>query len=36
MFIFGLLLLTASCTPESFTNDDQQIDKSKYEIPRNG
>ena len=36
MFIFGLLALVASCTPESLTSDEQQLDKDKYEVPPNG
>jgi len=36
MFIFALLALIASCTPESLTSDEQQIDKDKYEVPPNG
>ncbi|SDF20458.1 hypothetical protein [Ulvibacter litoralis] len=36
MFIFALLALAASCTPESLSNDEQQIDKDKIEIPPNG
>jgi|TARA_B100000768_G_C11200238_1_gene341436 hypothetical protein len=36
LFIFALLALVASCTPESLTDDAQQIDKDKYEIPPNG
>jgi len=36
MFILALVALAASCTPESINSDDQQIDKDKYEIPRNG
>jgi hypothetical protein len=30
------LVVAASCTPESLTSDEQQIDKDKYEIPPNG
>lgn len=30
------LVVAASCTPESITSDEQQIDKDKYEIPPNG
>lgn len=35
MFIFAIvgLVLTASCTPEAQISDEQQIDKSEYEIP---
>ncbi len=38
MFILAMLslIMTASCTPESLANDEQQIDKDKYEIPPNG
>lgn len=38
MFILAVagLVLTASCTPESITGDEQQIDKTKIEIPNNG
>ena len=36
MFIFAVLALAASCTPESLTSDEQQIDKKKVEIPVNG
>jgi len=38
MFIFALVALVASCTPESIesTTDEQQIDKADYEIPDNG
>ncbi len=36
MFILALLALAASCTPESLNNDEQQIDKDKYEVPPNG
>ena len=36
MFIFALLALVASCTPESLLSDEQQIDKDKYEVPPNG
>jgi hypothetical protein len=36
MFICALLALAASCTPESLTSDEQQLDKDKYEIPPNG
>jgi hypothetical protein len=38
MFIFAIvgLVLTASCTPEALTSDEQQIDKDKYEVPPNG
>jgi hypothetical protein len=36
MFIFALLALVASCTPEALTSDEQQIDKNKYEVPPNG
>ena len=36
MFIFALLGIVASCTPESLTSDEQQIDKDKVEIPPNG
>jgi hypothetical protein len=36
MFIFALLALVASCTPESLSSDEQQIDKDKIEIPPNG
>ncbi len=36
MFILALIALAASCTPESITSDEQQIDKDKYEIPQNG
>ncbi len=36
MFILALIALAASCTPESITSDEQQIDKDKYEIPPNG
>ncbi len=36
MFIFALLALVASCTPESLVTDEQQLDKDKYEIPPNG
>ena len=38
MFIFAIvgMVLTASCTPEALTSDEQQIDKNKIEIPPNG
>ncbi len=36
MFILAILALVASCTPESLTADEQQIDKDKYEVPPNG
>ncbi|MFT4800654.1 MAG: hypothetical protein ACI93N_000415 [Flavobacteriaceae bacterium] len=36
MFILALIALAASCTPESITSDEQQLDKDKYEIPPNG
>ena len=36
MLIFALLALVASCTQESLTSDEQQIDKDKYEVPPNG
>ncbi len=36
MFIFAMLTLAASCTPESLTTDEQQIDKSEYEPDPNG
>jgi hypothetical protein len=36
MFIFALLALAASCTPESLTSDEQQIDKADYKVPPNG
>jgi len=36
LFIFALLAFFASCTPESLTNDAQQIDKDKYQVPPNG
>ncbi|RMA56639.1 hypothetical protein [Ulvibacter antarcticus] len=36
MFIFALLVFAASCTPESLSDNDQQIDKDKYEVPPNG
>ena len=36
MFILALIAMAASCTPESLSSDDQQIDKNKYEIPPNG
>ncbi len=36
MFIFAMLALAASCTPESLSSDEQQIDKDKYEVPPNG
>ena len=38
MFIFAIagLVLAASCTPESLSSDEQQIDKNKVEIPPNG
>ena len=36
MFILALIALAASCTPESITSDEQQIDKDKYEVPPNG
>ncbi|MGV6827760.1 MAG: hypothetical protein ACWA45_00015 [Flavobacteriales bacterium] len=36
MFILAVLMLVASCTPESLNNDDQQIRKDRYEIPPNG
>ncbi|MGY8887263.1 MAG: hypothetical protein ACKVGT_10630 [Flavobacteriales bacterium] len=36
LFIFALLAFVASCTPESLTSDEQQIDKDKYEVPPNG
>jgi hypothetical protein len=36
MFIFALLVFAASCTPESLSSDEQQIDKDKVEIPPNG
>ena len=36
MLIFAMLVFAASCTPESLSNDDQQIDKDKVEIPPNG
>jgi hypothetical protein len=36
MFILALIALAASCTPESITSYEQQIDKDKYEIPPNG
>lgn len=36
MFIFALLVFAASCTPESLTSDEQQIDKNEYEPDPNG
>ncbi len=36
MFILGILALAASCTPESIGENDQNLDKAKYEIPING
>ena len=36
MFIFAIIALVASCTPESQTTDEQQLDKDKYEVPPNG
>lgn len=36
MFIFATLALVASCTPESLTSDEQQIDKGDIEVPPNG
>ncbi|WP_339700787.1 hypothetical protein [uncultured Marixanthomonas sp.] len=36
MFILAVLALAASCTPESLATDEQQLDKSEYEIPPNG
>ena len=36
MFIFAMLTLVASCTPESLTSDEQQIDKNEYEPDPNG
>jgi len=36
MFILAVLALVASCTPESINDDQQQLDKDKYEIPING
>lgn len=37
-FIFALLLavVAVSCTPESLSIDEQQIDKKDYQIPTNG
>ncbi len=38
LFIFAVtgLVLTASCTPEAITSDEQQIDKDQYEPDPNG
>tara|TARA_R100000306_G_scaffold61683_1_gene65013 strand:+ start:974 stop:1096 length:123 start_codon:yes stop_codon:yes gene_type:complete len=36
MFIFAVLALAASCTPESIETDEQQIKKSDYQVPPNG
>jgi hypothetical protein len=36
MFIFAILALAASCTPESLVTDEQQLDKEQYEVPPNG
>jgi len=36
MFILAVLALAASCTPESLSNDEQQIDKKDYQVPPNG
>ncbi len=36
MFILAIAALAASCTPESIGNDEQNLDKAKYEIPPNG
>jgi len=36
MFILAIISLAASCTPESISSDEQQLDKDKYEIPHNG
>ena len=38
IFILAVLAFTlaASCTPESIAGDEQQIDKDKYEVPKNG
>ncbi|MFC7356499.1 hypothetical protein ACFQO1_02280 [Jejudonia soesokkakensis] len=36
MLIATILAFVTSCSPESLTNDDQQIDKKQYEVPPNG
>lgn len=38
MLILAIItfVVASSCTPESLTSDQQQIDKDKYEIPPNG
>ncbi len=36
MFILAIAALAASCTPESIGNDEQNLDKAKYELPPNG
>jgi len=38
MFIFAIvgLVLTASCTPEALTSDEQQIDKGDYNTGADG
>jgi len=36
MFILAMIALAASCTPESIDNNEQQLDKSQYEVPPNG
>jgi hypothetical protein len=36
MFIFALLAVAASCTPESIENDEQQIKRTDYQVPPNG
>ncbi len=38
MFIFAIvgLILTASCTPEAISSDEQQIDKEDYNTGADG
>lgn len=36
IFILALLALAVSCTPESYSSDEQNIDKAKYEYPPTG
>jgi len=36
MIIAAIFAFAASCTPESLSSDDQQIDKKQYEVPPNG
>ncbi|GAB5401583.1 MAG: hypothetical protein Aureis2KO_31680 [Aureisphaera sp.] len=38
LFILAIagLVLTVSCTPESITSDEQQIDKAEYDLGADG